>query len=444
MSKLKHEIRDPIHGFIKVLQDERKILDSKPIQRLRDIHQLGLTYLLYPSATHKRFEHSLGVMELAARVYDVITSPENILPALKKELTELENLDELRYWRRVIRMAALCHDIGHLPFSHAVEKEIFPEGWDHEKMTAQIIEDCLNELFMELTPPVRAEDVIKIALGPEKISKIHPNWEFTPWESILAEIIVGNVFGVDRMDYLLRDSYHIGVAYGKFDHFRLIDTLRILPNPDTNEPELGIEIGGMHVAESLVLARYFMYSQVYFHHVRRIYDYHLKDYLKIWLKEKCNSEFFPTKTDDFLNYSDSVFMNELQNSARENSATGYEVANLIVNRKHYKLIYELNPQDVELNPNALRTIYKALIEKYGKDKIIIDEYEEKGGILDFLVIDRNKQIFRARGVSELLDKVPRVSIGLIFADREIVEEAKQWLKENKFDILEEKEVVEDE
>ena len=171
MAKLKHEIRDPIHGFIKVLQDERKILDSKPIQRLRDIHQLGLTYLLYPSATHKRFEHSLGVMELATRVYDVITSPENILPTLKKELAELEDPDKLRYWRRVIRMAALCHDIGHLPFSHAVEKEVFPKGWDHERMTAQIIEDYLSKLFMELTPPVRAKDVIKIALGPEKIFK---------------------------------------------------------------------------------------------------------------------------------------------------------------------------------------------------------------------------------------------------------------------------------
>jgi len=444
MAKLKHEIRDPIHGFIKVLQDERKILDSKPIQRLRDIHQLGLTYLLYPSATHKRFEHSLGVMELATRVYDVITSPENILPTLKKELAELEDPDKLRYWRRVIRMAALCHDIGHLPFSHAVEKEVFPKGWDHERMTAQIIEDYLSKLFMELTPPVRAKDVIKIALGPEKISKIYPEIEFSPWETILSEIIVGDCFGVDRMDYLLRDSYHIGVAYGKFDHFRLIDTLRILPEPDTNEPKLGIEIGGIHVAESLLLARYFMYSQVYFHHVRRIYDYHLKDYLKIWLKEKCSSEFFPTKANDFLNYSDSVIMSDIQRSARESSVTGHKVAQRIINRKHYKLIYELNPQDVEENPDALRVIYKSLAEKYGENKIIIDEYEEKGGILDFLVIDRNKQIFRARAVSDLLVKVPRVSIGLIFADREIIEEARQWLEENKLNILKRKEVIEDE
>ncbi|KAF5426071.1 MAG: hypothetical protein C00003105_00067 [ANME-2 cluster archaeon HR1] len=78
MVKNTHEIRDPIHNFIRLDSNERKILDSRPFQRLRYIHQLGLTYLLYPSATHRRFEHSLGVMELASRVYDVITNPANI------------------------------------------------------------------------------------------------------------------------------------------------------------------------------------------------------------------------------------------------------------------------------------------------------------------------------------------------------------------------------
>src|SRR5205823_6053140 len=130
---------------------------------------------------------------------------------------------------------------------------------------------------------------------------------FTVWEAILAEIIVGNSFGVDRMDYLLRDSYHAGVAYGRFDHYRLIDTLRILPKPlgetppagqeaqpdegappsprapAPGEPALGVEAGGLHSAEALLLARYFMYSQLYFHPVRRIYDLHLQQFLKEWL-----------------------------------------------------------------------------------------------------------------------------------------------------------------
>ncbi len=119
---------------------------------------------------------------------------------------------------------------------------------------------------MRLPPPLRGEDIVKLAVGPKKLKDVN----FSDWEAILSEIIVGDAFGVDRIDYLLRDSHHAGVAYGKFDHFRLIDTLRILPRSSGDqdgslEPLLGIEEGGIHSAEALLLARYFMYSQVYFH-----------------------------------------------------------------------------------------------------------------------------------------------------------------------------------
>jgi len=126
-----HEIRDPIHVFVRLDSHEREVLNSRPFQRLRHIHQLALTYLVYPGATHKRFEHSLGVMELAGRVFDVLTSRANVTDEMRRGLTSLNNDDELRYWRRALRMAALCHDIGHLPFSHAAEKELLPSGWDH-------------------------------------------------------------------------------------------------------------------------------------------------------------------------------------------------------------------------------------------------------------------------------------------------------------------------
>src|SRR5438132_2750295 len=124
----------------------------------------------------------------------------------------------------------------------------------------------MEALWQKMTPPLRAGDIAKLAVGKKKL----PDEPFSDWEALLSEIIVGDAFGVDRMDYLLRDSYHAGVAYGKVDHYRLIDTLRILPHQQSGEATLGIEAGGLHSAEALLLARYFMYTQLYFHPVRQI------------------------------------------------------------------------------------------------------------------------------------------------------------------------------
>jgi hypothetical protein len=136
MAKRIHEIRDPIHVFIRLDSEERRVVNSRPFQRLRHIHQLAMTHLLYPGATHRRFEHSLGVMEIATRIYDVVTNPVNLEhDPTAREIVPAPNSHEHLYWKRVVRMAALCHDIGHLPFSHAAEHELLPAGWDHERLT---------------------------------------------------------------------------------------------------------------------------------------------------------------------------------------------------------------------------------------------------------------------------------------------------------------------
>ena len=192
MPKNIHEIRDPIHVFVRLNSHEREVLNSRPFQRLRHIHQLALTYLVYPGATHKRFEHSLGVMELAGRVYDVVTNPDNVSDDTRSLLPQISRREDLDYWRLVIRMAALCHDIGHLPFSHAAEKELLPEGWDHERLTRQII-GCeeMRIIWSNMTPPLRPDHVIKLAIGPKKAHDL----EFSDWETILSEIIVGDALG---------------------------------------------------------------------------------------------------------------------------------------------------------------------------------------------------------------------------------------------------------
>jgi hypothetical protein len=106
-----HEFRDPIHVFVTLDSDERRVVDSRPFQRLRYIHQLAASYLVFSGATHRRFEHSLGVMHLAGEVFDVVMAPQNVHHLIRREMP---GDHQLGYWRRVVRLAALCHDIGHL------------------------------------------------------------------------------------------------------------------------------------------------------------------------------------------------------------------------------------------------------------------------------------------------------------------------------------------
>jgi len=188
-----HEIRDPIHVFVRLDSDERKVLNSRPFQRLRHIHQLAFSYLVYSGATHRRFEHSLGVMELVGRVFDIVTHPENLIPEVRDQFPEIANEDTGRYWRRVVRMAALCHDLGHLSFSHTAEKQLLPEGWIHERLSKELILSTeMKAIWEGMTQPVRPNDIVKLAVGPFKEKES----QFSNWEAILSEIIVGDSFGV--------------------------------------------------------------------------------------------------------------------------------------------------------------------------------------------------------------------------------------------------------
>jgi len=158
-----HEIRDPIHTFIRLDSDEREVVNSRPIQRLRDIHQLAMTYLLYPGATHRRFEHSLGVMELAGRVFDIITHPDHIREDVIDAIPELTHPDKRIYWRRVLRMAALCHDVGHLPYSHATER-LLPKKLTHEDISVMLIRsEAMQQFWRNTCPPLDPGHVVKLA-----------------------------------------------------------------------------------------------------------------------------------------------------------------------------------------------------------------------------------------------------------------------------------------
>ncbi len=426
MSDAGRELLDPVHEFVQVEEDELRLVDARPVQRLRRIHQLAGSFLVYPGATHRRFEHSLGVMELAGRVFDTVTDPARAgdladgAPAL--------DAGERRYWRRAVRMAGLCHDLGHLPFSHAAEHQLLPEGWSHERLSYELIlSDEVAGPLSEMDPPVRAEDVARLAVG----EKESPNGQLPTWLRLMSEMIVSDAFGVDRMDYLVRDAWHTGVPYGRFGHQRLVETLRILPALDyvgraTAEPALGVERGGAGAVEALLMARYFMFSQVYLHRVRLIYDQHLIDFLREWLSEGR----FPTDLDSHLALTDGAVDAAVWSAAADPSAPGHRWARILARREHFKTLYELSPTDAERNSEAGAAVERAARARFGADAVRAVRGDSKGGKVEFPVRLRDGSLEPFSAVSGLSGKIPDTGYHYVYIDRAVHEQAREWLAKN--------------
>ncbi|MEO8380190.1 MAG: HD domain-containing protein, partial [Acidobacteriota bacterium] len=354
--KYEHEIRDPIHTFIRVSSDERRVIDSRAFQRLRDIHQLALTYMVYPGATHRRFEHCLGVMDLAGRVFDVIVRQDHRADAVRQYFPPD---DKLGYWRTVVRMGALCHDLGHMPFSHGAE-ELLPAGYHHEQLSVDVIlSPEMRKIWSDM--PLKETDVAKVAVGLKKWPG--PASDFSPWDELMTEIVTGDAFGVDRIDYLLRDSHHAGVAYGRFDHYRLIDTLRILPSADPDKPGkpvIGIERGGLHAAEGLQLARYFMFEQLYFHRVRRALDVHLKEFLRAFLPDGT----YPIGVEAHLALTDNEILAAMRKASEDPNAPGHDAARRIMKRLFYRVLYMPSAEDLTKAADPIRAVFRAAREQF--------------------------------------------------------------------------------
>lgn len=423
-SKDNHEIRNPINIFSHLSSKERMVLDSSPVQRLRYIHQLALTYQVYPGATHRRFEHSIGVMDIASRIFDVVTNEGN------HQLTNFEispGFDE-EYWRRVVRIAALLHDVGHSPFSHGPE-DLFPRGWNHERMTQEIIEsDYLKKIWKELK--IQSNDVAALAIGTKSTKK----QVFSTTEALLSEIIVGDTFGADRIDYLLRDSLHSGVLYGQFDYYRLIETLRILPKEydESNEPAIGVEVGGLHSAEALLLARYFMFTQLYFHPIRRIYDIHLNDFLQSWLPDGV----LPIEVEDYLNLTDNEVLSAIWKSAKDTDDPLYEKAQRIVKRNHFKALYTLNPIDLQKTLEPGRMIFEAACKEFGAENLRHDSNTQKGNDVHFPVLEEDNRIVLSIIRSDTIANLPLISIDSVYINPKLGQKAKRWLDKNRERIFE--------
>ncbi len=267
-------IFDPIHHFIELDEPEVALLNAGPVQRLRRLRQLGLAYLAFPAAEHSRFGHALGALATGDRILTALRAHDD---------GYFENDADFARQRRLLRASLLLHDIGHGPFSHACEAVL---GVRHETRTEEIlalpeIEACLDAIGVD------PEQVLALILGDP----------LSPYP-VLRELVSGPNLDADRMDYLLRDSYFTGVVNGRYDADQLIASLRVFDR--FGKPVLGVDGRGIVALESFVLARYMMFSTVYFHHTTRQFERSLQTALRlVWSDPEALAA-----TRDFLAWDD--------------------------------------------------------------------------------------------------------------------------------------------
>jgi uncharacterized protein len=379
-----HRFVDPIHGFIHLKPIERDIVNSLPFQRLAYIRQLGMTYLVFPGATHSRLEHSLGTMFLASSIYDQVT----------QEIDFLKDPVVREYWKQVVRIAAIYHDVGHLPFSHVVEDLYLDKG--HEEMTYRFLRSSYFSSILEgfelpdsSYDPI--EDVCRLAVGPKVLKELDPEITFTPWQKVLSLMITGDDFGADRMDYLMRDAYYTGVSYGAIDVKQIIESLRLFKLED-GSLTLGVEEKALQAIESLLLARHFMHARIYQNPKTKAFSFHLRNFFKAR---------FPNITKDplegYLYLQDQYFLNKIWKSCRQPEEPGYDDAQCLLRQKerfrYHKLTYSENLHE------KLETLQEAFPNKVGYENKILN----KEGFDENLMVVKTSthEIVEAKKLSEI-------------------------------------------
>jgi uncharacterized protein len=231
-------IRDPLWDNIRLDRAALLALDTPAVQRLRYIRQVGHTFLVYPGATHTRFEHALGAYHLTRRALAALEELGELRPATQEDCL-------------AVRMAALLHDIGHYPFSHALEEAGFPshEALGVAKLSQGELGRCLLDIGGKEFPTTVGALISGISRSP------------------LQGLISGSI-DLDKIDYLSRDARMCGVPYGTVDVDRLLSSLTLV-EVAPGRYEVGVQEKGVSALESLLFAKYQMYRNVYWHHAVR-------------------------------------------------------------------------------------------------------------------------------------------------------------------------------
>ena len=318
--------RDAVHNYIHVDQPVLlELINSKEMQRLRRIKQLGGTHQVYQSAEHSRFCHSLGVYFIVRKMI------------FNSEIGDYIN----DYDKLTVMCAALLHDLGHGPFSHCFEEAF---GFNHEEYTIKIINnDSEVHHILENFEPGFSKKVSSV------IAKTHPN-------KILIQMISSQL-DADRMDYLLRDSYFTGTTYGHFDLYRILRVMKVFNN------KIVYKASGVQAIENYILARYHMFWQVYYHPTSRSYEQllisifrRMKDlyldgydfgeirYLEPFLKGKVNVV-------DYINLDENIVLYYFRFLSEGKDKILADLCNRFLNRKLF-IYRDLNNSDEKLKMMA--------------------------------------------------------------------------------------------
>lgn len=400
------ELRDPLHGAIPVGAGELAVIDTPLFQRLRHVKQLGFGEYVFPGAVHHRYLHSIGAMHLAGEVCARALSfaPSSVSPAAKARVIQRA------------RLAALLHDIGHPPLSHAAESLLPTRGEllgpsvsepderaSHEDiselvLTASPLADTLDQHFAP--HGVRAREIAAI------IAEKHPVVveDGVDFGTLLHALVSGEL-DVDRMDYLLRDSYFAGVQYGVYDRGWLVSNVRLVT--EDNVARLALDMRAVPSFEHFLLARYHMFQMVYYHPISDSYDATLRR----WLASVGPEARFPAKLSEYVHCTDAWLRARLESSTDQ-------WARRVVERKPFTLLAELRTAaDRELGPALQAALGAAGIDHVALTaKPVLSRYALAPAELrtnPLLVVEqrpafgRGPRIQRIEDVTDLFDRYER-------------------------------------
>ncbi|MBL8955422.1 MAG: HD domain-containing protein [Myxococcaceae bacterium] len=401
-------IRDPIHGTLSVSDEEKAVVDSRFYQRLRQVRQLGFGELAFPGATHTRHAHSLGAMHVSGRLFDAVAERSTLSPRARER------------FRAAVRAAVLCHDLGHMPLSHASESiaplrsklglpawvnggrgaavtperhsgretpNVPPADPEHDGEREQAAhEDFTVRLLLdsELTGVLRT-GYAKYDVTPEHIASLVTGVDppggspfvdgGADWSPLLRSLVSGEL-DADRMDYLLRDSFFTGVNYGRYDFDWVVNNLN--PAAKDGRVYLALSKAAAFAFEDFLLSRYHMFLSVYYHHTSVSFDH----MLRAWYAEAPGEFEIPADPDAFVFCDDVALWSALRKSQNR-------WAERLVGRRGFKRVAEFTERDTSYDLKALQAALDASgVEHFAvESRGVLSRYFEEASRSPLYIVD---------------------------------------------------------